>query len=384
VVLLALAACGQADLPAGQPAAGATTVPQPTVLPPATALAPTSAAPSTGATPLLGGAGTSVRPPDALVAAAQQRLAKHLGVPANTLMLQSANRQEWPDGALGCPQANQVYPQVVTPGFLLVFSNAAQSQTYAVHVGRSEQQMTLCENNQPIDLADQTDSVTPTPAADTQQPSAASRPLVDLARQALAKELGIGADQVTVRSIEAAEWRNSSLGCPKPGMNYLQVLTSGYKIILEAQGRSYEYHTDSEKRVVRCDTPASDATAGLPAAGAALANTAWKLEAFGDSGNPQPIIAGSEITLVFGGSKPTIGGRSGCNSYGGKYAIDGTKISFTEIVSTLMACESQPLMEQEAQFQQALRGVERYQITGDQLELIYDGAKVLRLRTTGQ
>jgi hypothetical protein len=56
-------------------------------------------------------------------------------------------------------------------------------------------------------------------------------------------------------SVEENEWRDSSLGCPKPGMNYLQVITPGYKIILESQSKRYEYHSDTNRRVVRCDKP---------------------------------------------------------------------------------------------------------------------------------
>ena len=58
---------------------------------------------------------------------------------------------------------------------------------------------------------------------------------------------------ITWSGTEKIEWNDSSLGCPKPGMNYLQVVTPGYRITLEAQGRRYEYHTDSTSHVVRCD-----------------------------------------------------------------------------------------------------------------------------------
>jgi hypothetical protein len=75
-----------------------------------------------------------------------------------------------------------------------------------------------------------------------------------MARQALAKDLGIDIGGVTLQKIEATEWRDSSLGCPQPGMNYLQVITPGYLIVLDAQGSSYEYHTDTGRRVVRCKT----------------------------------------------------------------------------------------------------------------------------------
>jgi hypothetical protein len=179
-------------------------------------------------------------------------LTQHLGVPTSSLMLQSANQMEWPDGALGCPKPGEVYPQVIVPGFLLVFSNGAQTQTYEVHTGGSEQQMILCENGQPTDLANQASAPATPSAAANAQTNPASQPLVELAQRALAQELGIDVATIKLTQIEQVEWRDSSLGCPKPGMNYLQVITPGYRIVLEAQGRSYEYHTDTGKRVVYC------------------------------------------------------------------------------------------------------------------------------------
>jgi hypothetical protein len=270
-ILLVLAACGQAGAPAAQPAPGATApppaptsaaqgAPQPTAtLQPTEAPAPTQAPATAVETPAveMPSTGTTVRPPDALVAAAPRRLAQYLGVQAGDLVLQSANQQMWPDGALGCPQEGQVYPQVVTPGFQLVFSNAAQTKTYEVHTGMSEEQMVLCENKQRIELPGDAggvpQSAAPAPTSGASDP--ASRPLVDLARQDLAVQLSMKAEDITVTSVEAVEWRDSSLGCPRPGVNYLQVITPGYRITLAAQGRSYEYHTNRTSRVVRCDKP---------------------------------------------------------------------------------------------------------------------------------
>ncbi|MFL5805099.1 MAG: hypothetical protein ACJ8CR_25565 [Roseiflexaceae bacterium] len=264
-ILLVLTACGQAvssAAPPPAPTSAALGTPQPTAtLQPTEAPIPTQAqameTPPIVETPP--GMGTSVRPPDTLVAAARRRLAQYLAVPVEDLPLQSANQQTWPDGALGCPAPDQIYPQVVTPGFVLVFSDMTQTKTYTVHAGMNEQEMVLCENKQPIALPDDTNgapqSAAPTPASGAPDP--ASRPLADLARQDLAQQLGIKAEDITVASVEEVEWRNSSLGCPQPGMNYLQVITPGYRITLEAQGRRYEYHADRSSRVVRCDNPSS-------------------------------------------------------------------------------------------------------------------------------
>src|SRR6185312_2123686 len=35
---------------------------------------------------------------------------------------------------------------------------------------------------------------------------------------------------LSVESVTASQWPNSSLGCPRPGVSYLQAITSGYTI----------------------------------------------------------------------------------------------------------------------------------------------------------
>jgi len=84
---------------------------------------------------------------------------------------------------------------------------------------------------------------------------AKARPAVNWARSEtpadtsgadLASRLQIGEDQIEDRirmsSIETVEWRDSSLGCLEMGRGYLQVTTPGYRIVLRAGGKLYEYH----------------------------------------------------------------------------------------------------------------------------------------------
>lgn len=68
----------------------------------------------------------------------------------------------------------------------------------------------------------------------------------------LVKQTGVAPDQVKLVSLEAVEWSDTSLGCPEEGFMYAQVITPGYKIILEVQGQQYEYHTDQMTNVVLC------------------------------------------------------------------------------------------------------------------------------------
>jgi hypothetical protein len=78
-------------------------------------------------------------------------------------------------------------------------------------------------------------------------------PAVALARESLANEIGCAPESITVAQIDDVEWSDSSLGCAQPGMMYMQVITPGYRIVLEQSGRRYTYHTDRGRRAVRCD-----------------------------------------------------------------------------------------------------------------------------------
>lgn len=78
---------------------------------------------------------------------------------------------------------------------------------------------------------------------------------VGLAKAALAKKTGTAADQIQIISVTSTRWPTSALGCPQPGMFYSQLVTPGYRIVLQAGGQTYEYHSDRGRRVVYCAKP---------------------------------------------------------------------------------------------------------------------------------
>jgi hypothetical protein len=67
---------------------------------------------------------------------------------------------------------------------------------------------------------------------------------VSAAQQDLAGKLGIPMSQITVVSMTPVEWPDSCLGVSTPGIMCAQIVTSGYLIVLEAEGTEYNYHTD--------------------------------------------------------------------------------------------------------------------------------------------
>jgi len=67
---------------------------------------------------------------------------------------------------------------------------------------------------------------------------------------ALTKNLGLTPDQIKIVSTEAVDWPDSCLGVTVEGFACSQVVTSGFRIVLEANGKQVEYHTNQDGSVV--------------------------------------------------------------------------------------------------------------------------------------
>lgn len=93
---------------------------------------------------------------------------------------------------------------------------------------------------------DATPRVIHAPGIPNPSAAASNRAAIDLA-----DSLSIDAEEVEIVSVEAVEWRDSSLGCPKPGQNYLSVITPGFRVLLKALGEQFEYHTNQDGTIVR-------------------------------------------------------------------------------------------------------------------------------------
>jgi hypothetical protein len=66
------------------------------------------------------------------------------------------------------------------------------------------------------------------------------------AMDALAKALGAPMNQITFVSLEEVEWPDSCLGIVYIDALCAAVVTPGYRIVLEADGTQYVYHTDAD------------------------------------------------------------------------------------------------------------------------------------------
>lgn len=71
----------------------------------------------------------------------------------------------------------------------------------------------------------------------------------------LAARLGVDPAAITTVSVENVTWRDGSIGCPEDGVNYIQVLTDGVRVVLEFDGTSYQYHSGGGQGVFLCAKP---------------------------------------------------------------------------------------------------------------------------------
>lgn len=94
----------------------------------------------------------------------------------------------------------------------------------------------------------------------------------------------------------------------------------------------------------------------------------WKLVSYGPSNAMTNAVPDAEATLTFN-EDGTVGGNSGCNSFGGTYEVNGQTVTFSEMTSTLMACD-EPRMSQEGAVTQVLSGSAQFEIQDQTLTLV--------------
>jgi hypothetical protein len=128
--------------------------------------------------------------------------------------------------------------------------------------------LAACSQAGVLALTDDTQSSPALPASATQMapeknethmtqpaPTSGMESLIEKAREDLAKRLSIEITEISLVGAKEVVWPDASLGCPKRGVFYIQVLTDGYRILLDANATTYEYHTDTGEQVVLCENP---------------------------------------------------------------------------------------------------------------------------------
>ena len=105
-----------------------------------------------------------------------------------------------------------------------------------------------------------------------------------------------------------------------------------------------------------------------------LANSNWSLATLYVNQLPVP---DTTVTAYFS-ADGAISGNASCNTYNGRYTVDGSSLVFTPLITTGLTC-GDAANQQEAAFLAAMASVQSFEIAGNQLILRdEDGAEVAR------
>ena len=80
------------------------------------------------------------------------------------------------------------------------------------------------------------------------------RNLIEKAKVDLAGRLSISVDEINLIEATSVVWPDASLGCPQPGMAYIQVPEDGLLIKLQVGDQIYPYHSGGFREPFLCET----------------------------------------------------------------------------------------------------------------------------------
>lgn len=153
---------------------------------------------------------------------ARAALATQLGISVNGITVQSLEAVDWRNGCLEIEYKDIACTDAIVPGFRITLEANGQSYEYRSNLDGSLMLAAM-------------------PIMPTSNPA-----LENIARTTLAKQLGIAEETISVVSVEAVDWPDGCLGINLTDTMCTAVITPGYRIVLQANGQTYEYHTNKD------------------------------------------------------------------------------------------------------------------------------------------
>ena len=108
--------------------------------------------------------------------------------------------------------------------------------------------------------------------------------------------------------------------------------------------------------------------------GAAAIEGEWTVTGYHAGDAITSPLGGVELTAQFAAG--SLSGDTGCNTFGGPYAIDEDTIEIGPLHQTLIACATEELQQQERDYLAALEEATSFSVTGDRLDLLRDGGAI--------
>ena len=154
---------------------------------------------------------------------ARQLVANQEDISTDQVTILSTEKQSWTDNCLGLPNADEICSEGKIEGYMIVLNG--NDHIYEVHsdtTATSTRLRSVFDTN--LSPQEQTEEL-------------------------LAKQLNIATTEILVQSVEPVDWTNSCLDM-ETNTNCADVIIPGFRIILEAHGQLFEYHTDQVASVI--------------------------------------------------------------------------------------------------------------------------------------
>lgn len=173
------------------------------------------------------------------VRAATQALAALLGIGTNEITINQITQKDFKDGCLEIHEPGVMCTDVIVPGYVVDMTAAGTRYVYHSNMDGTVVKM---EQTGPS----------------TGLPVQGQDPIVKAAIEFLASQLQISNETIMLVSKDAVDWPDACLGIHEPGVGCATVITPGYKIVLEYNGKQYVIHTDLTGTNIALEKPSSD------------------------------------------------------------------------------------------------------------------------------
>lgn len=142
-----------------------------------------------------------------------EAIATNLKIGAEEIVFNNTAQIDYPNSCLGLPSAEEVCAEVIVPGYQGIL--AVGSAQYEFRSDKTGERLRIV----PIALK--------------------------AAQAELAKAFQIDINVIRWVEVERMEWKDSCLGLEQPGITCAEVITPGFRIMLEAGGVFFVYRTNA-------------------------------------------------------------------------------------------------------------------------------------------
>jgi len=179
--------------------------------------------------------------------------------PAKRFVVVPVRIKPAPAETFAWPDANRAFPLPYTPCVRDVTSghtvmpggertpNTSHTDQRQDVVRRKDERGTLAVKQEEIVTSK---STLPTAGSQT------DNKFIKQAKEDLAKRLKVDINQIELLEFKAVLWPDGGMGCPRPGMVYIQVQQEGYRIRLRVGDRLFAYHGGGNRPPFLCEKTA--------------------------------------------------------------------------------------------------------------------------------